>query len=84
MPKPAALKIQRWGNSLAVRIPSAIARAAKLSAGQPVEVSVQEFGVAIVPIGQREMTLAEKLQAFDPKRHGGEAMAARRVGHEAI
>ena len=84
MPKPAALKIQMWGNSLAVRIPSAIARSAKLSAGQPVEVSVQEIGVAIIPIGQREMTLAERLQAFDPKRHGGEVMVTRRVGREAI
>lgn len=84
MPKSAALKIQMWGNSLAVRIPSAIARTAKLSVGQPVEVSVQEIGVSIVPIGQREMTLAERLQAFDPERHGGEVMATRRVGQEAI
>jgi antitoxin MazE len=84
MTKPASLKIQMWGNSLAVRIPSAIARTAKLSAGQPVEVSVQELGVAIVPVGRREMTLAERLRAFDPERHGGEAMVAARVGREAI
>jgi len=28
MPKPATLTVQQWGNSLAVRIPAAIARAA--------------------------------------------------------
>jgi antitoxin MazE len=83
MPKSATLKIQRWGNSLAVRIPSEVARSAKLSAGQPVEVSVQEVGVAIVPIGPREMSLLERLHAFDPLLHGGEALVTRRIGNEA-
>lgn len=84
MPKPAALKLQMWGNSLAVRIPSAIARVAKLSPGQPVEISVEDVGVSIVPLGGRDMTLAERLRQFDPTLHGGEAMAARRTGHEAM
>ena len=84
MAKSASLKIQRWGNSLAVRIPSEVARSAKLTAGQPVEVSVEEFGLAIVPVGQRHVSLAERLQAFDPARHGGEAMVTRRAGKEAV
>lgn len=84
MPKSATLKIQRWGNSLAVRIPSDVARSAKLTAGQPVEVSVQEVGVAIIPIGEREMTLPERLRAFDPDLHGGEAMITSRTGNEAL
>ena len=84
MSKSATLKIQRWGNSLAVRIPSEIARSAKLSVGQPVEVSVQELGVAIIPVGEREMSLAERLRAFDPARHGGEAMVSRRAGKESM
>jgi len=84
MAKSASLKVQRWGNSLAVRIPSAVARTARLSEGQPVEISVQEVGVAIVPLGPREMSLGERLQAFDPKRHGGEAMVSRRAGKEAM
>jgi antitoxin MazE len=82
--KSATLKIQRWGNSLAVRIPSEIARSAKLSVGQPVEVSVQELGVAIIPVGEREMNLAERLRAFDPARHGGEAMVTSRAGKESM
>jgi antitoxin MazE len=84
MSKSATLKIQRWGNSLAVRIPSEIARSAKLSVGQPVEVSVQELGVAIIPVGEREMSLAERLRAFDPARHGGEAMVTPRAGKESM
>ena len=84
MPKPSTLKLQMWGNSLAVRIPSAIARMAKLAPGQPVEISVQETGVSIVPVGKRDMTLTERLAAFDPSRHGGEVMASRRKGREAM
>ena len=84
MPKSAVLKLQVWGNSLAVRIPSAIARIAGLSPGQPVEISVGEVGVSIVPVGSRDMTLAERLRKFHPSLHGGEAMVARRVGREAV
>ena len=84
MAKSAALKVQMWGNSLAVRIPAAIARSARLSAGQPVEVSVADVGVTIMPTGRREMTLGERLERFDPARHGGEAMISSRVGREAI
>jgi antitoxin MazE len=61
-----------------------VARSARLSEGQPVEVSVQEVGVAIVPVGQQAMSLAERLRAFDPQAHGGEAMVARRRGAEAM
>lgn len=84
MAKSGTSKIQRWGNTLAVRIPSEIAREAKLAAGQPVEVSVRSVGVAIIPIGHRQVSLAERLRAFDPSHHGGEAMATRPTGNKAI
>jgi antitoxin MazE len=84
MSKSANLTIQRWGNSLAVRIPSLVAKAARLELGQPVVVRVQDEGVAVVPVGERALTLAERLAKFDPSRHGGEAMVAERVGKEAM
>jgi len=61
------------GNSLAVRIPSKIARIAKLSPGQPVEILVGNVGLTIVPVGRPAMTLADRLQRFDPSLHGGES-----------
>jgi antitoxin MazE len=82
MSKTATLKLQQWGNSLAVRIPAAVARSARLSIGQPVEVSAQESSVLVKAIGEPRLTLAQKLAAFDPARHGGEVMAARPVGNE--
>jgi antitoxin MazE len=82
--KSAILTIKQWGNSLGVRIPAAVARAAKIELDQPVQVIADEGRVIITPIGTRKLSLADKLARFDPTRHGGEAMATRKVGAEAM
>ena len=84
MAKTAALTVQQWGNSLAVRIPAAVARSARFVVGQPVELSVSDEGVVVRPAGKPRLSLAQKLAAFDPAVHGGEAMAASPVGKEAF
>lgn len=84
MSKTAKLTIQQWGNSLAVRIPSAVARSARFAVGQPVEVTVQDTGVIVKPVGDPKLTLAQKLALFDPTKHGGEVMATGRVGAEVF
>ena len=84
MSKTATLTLQQWGNSLAVRIPAAVARSARFKVGQPVEVSAQDYNVLVKPVGEPKLTLAQKLAAFDPVRHGGEAMATGRVGKEVF
>ena len=84
MSKIAKLTIQQWGNSLAVRIPSAVARTARFAVGQPVEVTVEDSGVMVKPIGVPKLTLAQKLALFDSEKHGGEAMATNRVGAEVF
>lgn len=82
MRKTAALTIQQWGNSLAVRIPSAIARSAHFVVGQPVEISMNQTGLFVKPIGAPKLTLAQKLAIFDPAKHSGEVMATDRIGVE--
>ena len=84
MAKSAILTVQQWGNSLAVRIPAAVARSARFSVGQPVEVSAQDSNVLVKAIGHPRLTLAQKLAAFDPALHGGEAMAYRPIGRETL
>ena len=84
MSKPAILTVQRWGNSLAVRIPAAVAKSARFRVGQPVEVSAQDSQVVVKPIVDPKLTLAQKLAAFDPAQHGGEAMATTLMGNEAM
>jgi antitoxin MazE len=82
--RTATLTLQQWGNSLAVRIPAAVARSARLKVGQPVEVSAQDSGVLVTAVGEARLTLAQKLAAFDPVRHSGEAMTTARIGKEAF
>jgi antitoxin MazE len=82
--KTATLTVQQWGNSLAVRIPAIVARSARMRVGQPVEVSAQQSNVLVRAIGAPKLTLAQKLAAFDPVRHGGEAMITVAIGNEAF
>jgi antitoxin MazE len=67
-----------------VRIPAAVARSARFEVGQPVEVSAQDSNVVVKAVGKPRLTLAQKLAAFDPVRHGGEAMATARLGQEVV
>jgi antitoxin MazE len=84
MSKTAKLTIQQWGNSLAVRIPSAVAKTARFAVGQPVEITVQDSSVVVKPVGEPKLTLSQKLALFDPAKHGGEVMATGRVGAEVF
>jgi antitoxin MazE len=68
------LTVQRWGNSLAVRIPAAVARSARFRVGQPVEVSAQDSQVLVRAIGEPKLTFEQRLAAFDPALHAGEVM----------
>ncbi len=84
MAKSATLTVQQWGNSLAVRIPAAVARSARFRVGLPVEVSAQDSNILVRAIGDPKLTLAQKLASFDPQLHDGEVMATRPVGKEAL
>jgi antitoxin MazE len=64
--------IQEWGNGLAVRITAPVAKAARLSRGQPIRVEVVEGGVFLRSNVKPKLTLAQKLKTFDPTIHGGE------------
>jgi len=84
MAKSATLTVQQWGNSLAVRIPAAVARSARFRVGQPVEVSAQDSNILVKALGEPKLTLSQKLAAFDPVLHGGEVMATGPVGNEVL
>ena len=76
------LDIKRWGNNLGVRLPAAVAKAAKLSVDQRVRVSVEEGRVVITPIAGHALSLEQRLARFDPARHGEEVMVAEPLGAE--
>ena len=75
--------MRRWGNSLGVRLPAAIARAAQLHDHQTVELSVTAEGVLIRPVARR-LNLAERLAADVPMEgEPTEALAWEAIGAEA-
>jgi len=82
MMSEAVLDIKQWGNSLGVRLPAAVARAAHLHVDQRVRISVEDRAVVIRPIEDAEPTLDQRLARFDPQRHGGEVMQGQAVGAE--
>ena len=76
--------VQEWGNGLGVRITAPVARAARFARGLSVIVEVVEGGILVRAAGKPKLTLAQKLASFDPRVHGGEAMALRPVGSEVL
>ena len=77
-------KVQEWGNGLGVRITAPVAKAARFARGTPVSVEVVEDGVLLRVVGRPRLTLEQKLNAFDPKLHGGESMISGRTGAEVF
>lgn len=77
------LDIKHWGNSLGVRLPAAIARAAHLRVDQRVSIAVEDGRVVVTPMDDAPLTIEQRLARFDPKSHGGEVMAVdERIGAE--
>jgi antitoxin MazE len=75
----AVLDIKQWGNNLGVRLPAAVARAARLHVDQRVSVAVNGDQVVITPLAASRLTLEQRLAAYDRQRHGGEQMATTHV-----
>lgn len=76
------LHLRKWGNSLAVRLPVEVAREAGLKLDQRVRLEVEHDCVVIRPLAPEEPTLEERLERFEPLRHGGEAIADQPIGAE--
>lgn len=63
-------QISKWGNSLAVRIPTAIAKEAELSEGDPLSVRVAEDGSIVIRPARRRYKLEDLLEGMKPsQRH---------------
>ncbi len=55
------ITVQKWGNSLAVRIPRAFAVNANIKKGAKVNMSLSEGKIILTPLQEREYTLEELL-----------------------
>ncbi len=74
--------VQKWGNSLALRIPKALADAAGVAQGTEVEVSVQDGRLVATPV-VRVPTLDELLAGYDEIDAESYEVVPGAVGREA-
>ena len=75
-------RVQKWGNSLALRIPKAFAAEAGLGPDTPVELSLVEGKLVIQPVNQEPLTLEELLRGVTDENLHGEWHTGPAVGKE--
>lgn len=75
-------RVQKWGNSLAVRIPKSFAAEAQLAENTPVELSLVNGKVVVQPDIQPPPTLDELLREVTDGNLHGEWNTGPAVGRE--
>lgn len=75
-------KIQKWGNSLALRIPKTFASDAKLENNSLVNITLTDGQIVIEPIEQSEWTLEELLSGINENNLHSEVDTGEVTGNE--
>ena len=75
--------IQKWGNSLALRIPKAFADDAGLRKETPVDLSLVEGKLVITPAAKTRASLEELLAGVTPANMHREVDTGSSAGNEA-
>ena len=75
-------RVQKWGNSLAVRIPKSIATQSQLGKNTLVEMSLEEGIITLVPVLAPPVTLEQLLEGVSPDNLHGEIATGDAVGRE--
>lgn len=80
MPK---VQVARWGNSLAVRIPKAVAEEARLQEGDAIVIEASGDGIELRR-AEQVPTLEQLVAQIKPQNRCGEISSGRARGKEAI
>jgi antitoxin MazE len=75
-------KIQKWGNSLALRIPKSFALNVNIKQNELVDISVDRGKIIISPIAQKEYSLEELLKGVSENNLHSEFDTGAPVGKE--
>ena len=76
-------QVQKWGNSLALRIPRALAAESEIEQGCEVELSLDEGRLVIAPVKRASRTLDSLLAGVTKDNQHGEVDTGPSVGREA-
>jgi len=75
-------KIQKWGNSLGLRIPKSFAAEADIDEGSEVNIAIQEGKLVITPSRKPRYELADLLDKVSKKNRHEEIDTGKPVGRE--
>jgi len=75
-------RIQKWGNSLGLRIPKSLAEEAGVEAGSEVELSVKDGQLVVTPTRRRKYRLRDLLRKVTPENVHDEIDTGGPVGRE--
>ena len=76
--------VQKWGNSLAIRIPRETARRLDIDVGTEVEISAEGDALVLRPKQGRRYRLADLLRNCKPHQLHGETDFGPEVGRERV
>ncbi|MBI5241528.1 MAG: AbrB/MazE/SpoVT family DNA-binding domain-containing protein [Elusimicrobia bacterium] len=76
--------IQKWGNSLALRIPSSLAKDIHLHQGSVVDMAVVEGKMVLKPKGERKYSLSQMLKGITKTNRHSEQDWGGPIGKEAL
>ena len=76
-------RVQRWGNSLALRIPKSFATEIGLSQNSSVEISFVDGRIIVVPVVKRKLTLNQLLAQVTEENLHAEVDTGSAIGREA-
>ena len=74
--------VQRWGNSLAIRIPKVYAIEAEISEGSAVEMSLKAGALVVRPVRRARHSLGELLKKITAENRHAEVVTGGPVGKE--
>lgn len=76
-------RIQKWGNSLAVRLPKVVAEHFQLRPGSAVRILPRSEHIVIKPSSEKSATLKDLVRKITPENRHGEVRWGKPVGREA-
>ena len=74
--------VQKWGNSLAVRIPQSVAKDIRLHQGSIVDVALVAGKIVVKPRRQQRYALAQLLRGVTKRNRHAELDWGRQAGQE--
>lgn len=75
--------VQKWGNSLALRIPWSVAKDIRLHQGSVVDIALIAGKIVVKPTRRQQYTLAQLLRRVTKHNRHAELDFGGRVGQEA-